>query len=518
MSGATRGGTLRRLLTASALCAGVVVSALPAVAAPAVAPDAASTDVGVHHADDGHAHSHDPSLEGAVVPGPGTDGWTGPDAAPSAGRGTLSAAAAVPTPKPVQRYSGEPEELARYVPQIACDPVERVGTNRLRDLLHATYGGYKGGTTRQCSGRSEHSDGRAYDWMLDAGDPADAAKADAFLTWLIGPDAQGRPSGNARRLGIMYVIWDRKIWGSYNQTWKAYSGASPHTDHIHISLSWDGALARTSFWTGTTITGTDYGPCVRYTGEAAPRYSVRNPSPCPTPGPRPAPVAPTPAPVPARAQPLAGDWDGDGLDEVGLYLDGNVSLRRDDGSTVRYRYGQAGDVAVVGDWDGDGRETVGVYRRGHWLLKNSLSGGSADRAFWMGQSGDVPVVGSWDGRRLGVGIYRQGRWMLRTSVGAGPVDVSVNWGRPTDVPVPGDWDGDGADTPGLQRGAQRFRLDSLRAASPSPVTFGRAGMPGFAGDFDGNARDGWGVRSGATFLWRHDTRGGDAQGSVVLFR
>ncbi|MEJ5866202.1 hypothetical protein WDV85_00440 [Pseudokineococcus sp. 5B2Z-1] len=509
----TRGSALRRLVTTSVLCVGAVAGALPAAAAPApVTPARDAEPSGGHRASDGH--DHEPSFDGRVVAGPGATGWSGPATAPDAA-GRLRTAGTVPTPRPVQRYTGEPEGFAPYVPQVACDPVERAGTLRLRDLIHTTYGGTRGGTTRSCAGRSEHSDGRAYDWMLDARDPADAAQADAFLTWLIGPDAQGRPSGNARRLGIMYVIWDRKIWGSYNRTWKVYSGASPHTDHIHISLSWDGAMARTSFWTGTTLTGTDYGPCVPYTGEAAPAYSgSRNPSPCPTPGPRPVPAAPTP--VPAGAQTVAGDWDGDGADEVGLYVDGAVSLRQDDGSTLRYRYGQAGDVAVVGDWDGDGRETVGVYRRGRWLLKDDLSGGSADRAFWMGGADDVPVVGSWDGRRLGVGIYRQGRWMLRTSVGAGPVDVSVDFGRPTDRPVPGDWDGDGADTPGLQRGAQRFRLDSLWPASPSPTFFGRAGMQGFAGDLDGDARDGWGVRSGATVLWRHDTNGGAAQGSVVL--
>jgi hypothetical protein len=51
----------------------------------------------------------------------------------------------------------------------------------------------------------------------------------------------------------MYVIWNKKIWSSYNASagWRAYTGADPHTSHMHISLSWAGAQKKTSYWTGT---------------------------------------------------------------------------------------------------------------------------------------------------------------------------------------------------------------------------------------------------------------------------
>jgi hypothetical protein len=50
----------------------------------------------------------------------------------------------------------------------------------------------------------------------------------------------------------MYVIWNHKIWSSYNAGagWRPYSGPDPHTSHMHISLSWAGALKKTSYWTG----------------------------------------------------------------------------------------------------------------------------------------------------------------------------------------------------------------------------------------------------------------------------
>jgi hypothetical protein len=50
----------------------------------------------------------------------------------------------------------------------------------------------------------------------------------------------------------MYVIWNKKIWSSYNAGagWRPYTGANAHTTHMHLSLSWAGAQKKTSYWTG----------------------------------------------------------------------------------------------------------------------------------------------------------------------------------------------------------------------------------------------------------------------------
>jgi hypothetical protein len=40
---------------------------------------------------------------------------------------------------------------------------------------------------------------------------------------------------NADRLGVLYVIWFRQIWLPATG-WKAYHGASAHTDHVHVSM------------------------------------------------------------------------------------------------------------------------------------------------------------------------------------------------------------------------------------------------------------------------------------------
>ncbi len=89
----------------------------------------------------------------------------------------------------------------------------------------------------------------------------------------------------------MYIIWNHRIWnvGDTNNGaggWKPYVGASEHTDHIHFSFTWAGAMGVTSWWTGK-VSVNDFGPCRVYLNNPAPRWSVANPKPCasPTTGP-----------------------------------------------------------------------------------------------------------------------------------------------------------------------------------------------------------------------------------------
>lgn len=185
-----------------------------------------------------------------------------------------------------------PDPYADYHGQNSCSSVAQPGTAALRTLILSTYGvGRDGGIMRACSigGTSEHKEGRAWDWMLNVNDPVESHHAYAVTQWLVGPDASGQMGGNARRLGIMYLIWNRAIWSADDAAagWQPYSGPNPHTDHVHFSLSWDGAMGRTSWWTGSAITQQDVGPCRIYAGELAPAYTGPRYTPCPTPLPRP---------------------------------------------------------------------------------------------------------------------------------------------------------------------------------------------------------------------------------------
>jgi hypothetical protein len=134
-----------------------------------------------------------------------------------------------------------------------CRNTEQPGVAAFRQILRDRYGANTGGILRPCNPntRSGHQSGRAYDWMLNAHNSTDRAKATEVLNWLLATDRHGNRHALARRLGISYIIWNHQWWTAWNPDagWQPYSGWSPHTDHIHFSFGWDGALQRTTFWT-----------------------------------------------------------------------------------------------------------------------------------------------------------------------------------------------------------------------------------------------------------------------------
>ncbi|MBS3941337.1 MAG: S-layer homology domain-containing protein [Actinobacteria bacterium] len=160
---------------------------------------------------------------------------------------------ALAAPPQVRDFGPAIDAYARYEGQTSCTSVEQPGVKDFRALLQKAYGANGAGILRSCSqgGRSEHKEGRAYDWMLNAGNAGDRAKADEFLNWLLKTDEHGNKHAMARRFGVMYIIWNRKVWNAYRPDagWTAYSGYSPHTDHIHFSFSRAGAARQTSYWT-----------------------------------------------------------------------------------------------------------------------------------------------------------------------------------------------------------------------------------------------------------------------------
>jgi Domain of unknown function (DUF4214) len=176
--------------------------------------------------------------------------------------GTVAApAGAAELPPGPTAPAAAPNPIDAYVPyqgQSTCDPTVKPGARYLTDLLLSHYRvGRSSGITRACTvgGQSEHKEGRAVDWGVNVANPAEKAAGDAFVHWLTAPGPDGKVAYNARRLGVMYVIWNRQIWNnsSASSGWKAYTGAEPHTDHVHISLGWNGAYMRSSWWTGTAI-------------------------------------------------------------------------------------------------------------------------------------------------------------------------------------------------------------------------------------------------------------------------
>ncbi|HSJ70580.1 MAG TPA: M23 family metallopeptidase [Acidimicrobiia bacterium] len=107
--------------------------------------------------------------------------------------------------------------------------------------------------------------------------------------------------------------------------------------------------------------------------------------------------------------PLVGDFDGDGRDSVSIWRasEARVYVINELGTQGQglgvadysYEFGNRGDMSFVGDFDGDGVDTVGLYRQstGFVYFRNSNTPGTAELEFFYGDPGDQVLVGDWNG-------------------------------------------------------------------------------------------------------------------------
>jgi peptidoglycan hydrolase-like protein with peptidoglycan-binding domain len=544
-------------LVAAAVFAGLLGSAgTPAAAAPTprpaqATPVAASAFAGpppetespeaVHGADDGHHHA--PAARTVAVP-------------------QTAAAVAAAAKKVPARPAGLPtaiEPLSRYVAQADCDPTTKKGTNLLGKLLTTTYPNTTYGGGRACTDHppSEHYDGRAVDWMNTVRNSTQRAQANAVLGWLFASDAKGNRYANARRLGVMYIIWNDRIWGSYTTSWRPYNGCaetpqksmdtSCHRDHMHISLSWEGALGHTSFWT-KKVAAPDFGPCRPADLNWAPNYTRFNGTPCPQystvkaragksyvtqraflfsgaqlgTGDSGAPVvalqnalrvanngkfgSSTAAAVRSLQQSEKLRVNGIMNQATWRILLGRIqtplppkviarlrTFNNDTGvwvaSTSRITFGAKGDVPVSADYTGDGVPDFTVYRpsNGQWLVRGELP-------VVLGGPGDVPVPGRY------VSAGRTSPAVFRPSTATWHVQgmAPVAFGTPGDKPAPADYTGDG-----------RTEFATYTPATGTWSIPGRAdvrwGQPGdipVPGDYNGDGQAEIAVYRPATGEWR----------------
>jgi Domain of unknown function (DUF4832) len=196
--------------------------------------------------------------------------------------------------------------------------------------------------------------------------------------------------------------------------------------------------------------------------------------------------------------PVAGDWNGDGVDTVGVYNTSNglFSLKDSNapGAPISYTavLGIPGDVPIVGDWDGDGKDGIGVFRPSNGLiyLRQTPSSGIADFKMVLGMPGDMPLTGRWDSTMThdGIGVYRPSSNMFflsRQICNCGVVgDYQFAFGQSGDVPMAGDWNGDWLTGIGIFRPAtgQFLLRNAPGAGAPDfTFTFGQSGDRPVAG-------------------------------------
>lgn len=189
--------------------------------------------------------------------------------------------------------------------------------------------------------------------------------------------------------------------------------------------------------------------------------------------------------------PIVGDWNGDGVDTVGVYdpQTSNFFLTNGlgtPGSVTAFNFGKPGYIPLAGDWDGDGIDTVGVFNplTGSFFLRNSNTTGAANISFDYGAPSWTPVVGDWDGDGVdSIGVFEPvtASWFLRNTNSAGAVDVApFSYGGSGWKPVVGDWDGEYTDTIGVwnpQTGEYHLRNSNTPgAADVAPFTYGGGGL------------------------------------------
>lgn len=244
---------------------------------------------------------------------------------------------------------------------------------------------------------------------------------------------------------------------------------------------------------------------------------------------------------------LAGDFNGDGLDEVVIFVGGQwyVDLNgngRWDAGDLWIQLGTEMDRPVVGDWDGDGKDDVAIFGR-QWqrdslrilrdpglpdpanhrrrtmdrraklpirqegtedpprLLRRGddgdLRADAVDHVFQYGEQPDTPLAGDWNGDGIDqIAVFRSGHWMIDAD-GDGrwsDLDQRVEFGQPGDVPIAGDFNGDEIDEIGVVRGDvwiididgdRRLTGNDLQIVVPRS---GEASQP-VVGDLDGDGKD-----------------------------
>jgi hypothetical protein len=124
-----------------------------------------------------------------------------------------------------------------------------------------------------------------------------------------------------------------------------------------------------------------------------------------------------------------------------------------------FHYGTAGDVPIAGDWNGDGIDTIGIFHDGRWHRDIDGDGRTTprDRSAQFGRAGDLPVTGDWNGDGItDLGIYRGGIWYLDSNGNdqLDDADEVAQLGTANDRPITGDFDGDGRDEIGIVVGGR----------------------------------------------------------------
>ena len=196
----------------------------------------------------------------------------------------------------------------------------------------------------------------------------------------------------------------------------------------------------------------------------------------------------------ATGMPVIGDWNGDGRDTVGLYESAcrsfvlaNENSASSNLSVVNLSLAPATNNAIplAGDWNGDGLDTVALYDPTQYKFYLQTPQGTATAMAWKdAPSGSliandfVPLAGDFTGSgHDSIALLQRstGRIYVGT-VEAKPQYKILNSSLPSDAtstPLVGNWNGAGTSETGVfQAGSLSFALyqDLIANTTPNTIT------------------------------------------------
>ena len=99
------------------------------------------------------------------------------------------------------------------------------------------------------------------------------------------------------------------------------------------------------------------------------------------------------------------------------------------------------DIPLAGDWDGDGKDTVGIFSSNGEVGLTNVIENDTPMVGLVGTPSSIPVVSKWGGTRVDSIIYVSGNNWAKNSLGSSnPQDEPFHFGEAKSVPLAGIWE------------------------------------------------------------------------------